>query len=85
MKSISYYLHFGNDVTLFFSILRLIFDMDNIFALIIIIYFLWSLLTIGGTLLMVQMELVEFYNRFFIHKNEILIRQHLIPILGTIC
>lgn len=39
---------------------RLVFDMDDVFGVMIIIDFLWGLSTMCGTLLMVQMELVEF-------------------------
>lgn len=44
----------------FFPSVRLVFDMNNIFAFIFIIYFVWSLSTICSALLVVQLKLVEF-------------------------
>lgn len=55
------FFRFQFDNCLLCSILRLISDMDNTFALIIVVYILWFLSAICGTLLMVQMALVELH------------------------
>lgn len=44
---------------------RVAFDLNNIFALNVISYFLWGLSTMCSSLLMAQMQLVEFYFYFY--------------------
>lgn len=46
--------------SLCFSFLRLTFDLNNLYALIIIAMFIWGLVTVCSTLLMIQMEIVEY-------------------------
>lgn len=52
-------------LTWFLIIFRLTQKLSNIYQLIITAYFVWSILTICSTLLMVQMSLVEYFITLF--------------------
>lgn len=48
-----------------FVFFRLVCDFNDTFKYIFMIYFIWAGVTICDTLLMMQNELVEFFEHFF--------------------